>query len=422
MKNKMASTGNHVYDTIFALLRTALWGEQRFPVQEFAPDADAPTDSTDWAEVYKELCHQTVQNLPLDLLCHADRQHKTTYMQAAVVSLRHYYQILKEQQALYQLLQSAQIPFVILKGTSAARYYPTPSYRCMGDVDIIVRPDDFQRTFDLLCEKGYEYDGVDDLRHIHLKHNGVLYELHRYFALLDNRAQAEMLDNRIFEGLAHAQMITLDGYSFPTLPVVENGLVFLDHICQHIESGIGLRQIIDWMMYADRELNDEFWITGFQPIVRALGFETLAVTITRMCQLYLGLREDITWCSHADEALCGELIGLFIESGNWGRKRGAYARKSTAVLISALNATTFFRRLQERGVYNWTLLSKHPWLKPFAWLYQICRYIRKGFSGEHPLRSFLQNLKQCCKKDALIEHLEISRRSKGSKTPFGTRF
>ncbi|MBQ8230759.1 MAG: nucleotidyltransferase family protein [Lachnospiraceae bacterium] len=404
---RFISTGNPVYDTMFALLRTALWGEQRFPMLQFSPDA------IDWAALYKELRYQTVQNLPLDLLCHADPQHKTAYMQSAVPNLKHYYQILKEQQTVYQLLQSARIPCVILKGTSAARYYPTPSYRCMGDVDLIVRPDDFQRTFDLLCENGYEYDGVEDLRHIHLKHHGVLFELHRYFALLNNREQAAMLDNRIFEGLAHAQVITLDGYSFPSLPVVENGLVFLDHICQHIEGGIGLRQIIDWMMYADRELNDEFWTTGFQPIVQALGLETLAVTVTRMCQLYLGLREDITWCSHADESLCEELITLLMESGNWGRKRGKHVQKSIDTLIVAKNAFAFFRYLQQRGISNWALLQRYPWLKPFAWLYQLCRYIRKGFSGEHPIRSFLCNLKKIKKTDSLLDRLEISRRSKG---------
>lgn len=403
---RFISTENPVYDTMFALLRTALWGEQRFPVSLFTA-ADI-----DWAAVYKELCYQTVQHLPLDFLCRVNKPHKATYMQASIPGFKHYYQILKDQQAVYQLLQSAQIPFVILKGASAARYYPIPSYRCMGDVDIIVRPDDFQRTFDLLGKNGYEYDGEEDPRHVHFRHHGILYELHRYFSLLDDREHATMLDNRIFKGLEHAQIIMLDGYSFPTLPAEENGLVFLDHICQHIEAGIGLRQIMDWMMYANQELTDEFWYTHFQPIVRTLGLETLAVTVTRMCQLYLGLREDITWCSHADEYLCMKLISLLMESGNWGRKRKTHDQKSIDTLIEAKNTTAFFRYLQQRGTSNWILLQKYPWLKPFAWLYQLCRYIRKGFSGKQPLRSFFWNLKKIKTNESLMERLEISRRSK----------
>lgn len=400
----MNTTKNPVYDTIFTLLRTALWGEQRFPMLHSANTA------IDWDTVYQELRYQTVQNLPLDFLCRTDPRNKVTYIQASLPNLKHYYQLLKEQQDMYQLLQSAEIPCVILKGTSAARYYPIPSYRCMGDVDIIVHPDDFQRTFDLLYKHGYEAENVEDPRHIHFKHHGILYELHRYFSLLNNKEQAVMLDNRIFEGLQHTKVITLDGYSFPTLPVAENGLVFLDHICQHLEAGIGLRQIIDWMMYADRELNDEFWTTSFQPIVRTLGLETLAVTVTRMCQLYLGLREDITWCSHADEALCEELITLLMESGNWGRKRGTHAQKSIDTLIEAQNIITFFHYLQQRGASNWILLERYPWLKPFAWLYQICRYIRKGLSGKQPIRNFLKNLKKTKKTGSLVERLGIYRR------------
>lgn len=411
-----SSTGNPIYDTMFALLRTALWGKQRFPMLQ---SIDA---TINFETLYQELRYQTVQNLPLDVLCSVDPKNKTTYMQAIIPRLSYYDRMLKEQQKLYRLLQSAQIPFVILKGTSAAHYYPIPSYRCMGDIDIIVRPDDFQHTFDLLCKHGYESDQADDLRHIHLKHNGILFELHRYFALLNNKTQAKLLDNRIYEGISHAKEITLDGYSFPTLPVAENGLVFLDHICQHIESGIGLRQIIDWMMYADHELNDKFWSTDFQPIVRSLGLETLAVTVTRMCQLYLGLRDDITWCRHADESLCNELLTLLMESGNFGRKQNTHTQKSVATLIATKNILTFFRRLQQYGTNNWTLLNRCPWLKPFAWLYQLCRYLHKGFSTERPFHSLLQNLKQSRQKDSVLDRLEIPRRSKGSETPFGTRF
>lgn len=404
--NTMKSTGDPVYDTIFALLRTALWGEDRFPLSlpsDAVPDRDL---------VYQELCYQTVQNLPLDLLCRADSANKKTYLQSAIPRLSHYDRILKMQQKLYHLFQEAGISCVILKGTAAAVYYPNPSYRCMGDVDILVRPDDYAAAFSLLCQNGFSTDGAEDERHSHFKHNGILYELHRSFASFDNKEQSQALDRMLYEGILHAQTVSLNGQTFPTLPADKNGLVLLTHICQHLEGGIGLRQIIDWMMYADQILCDSFWDSTFQPYASALGLETLAVTVTKMCQLYLGLRKDLTWCSHGDEALCEELMMTILAGGNWGRKHGAHAQKSMATLIAAKNPADFFCYLQKRGCSNWKLLDSYPVLKPFAWLYQLCRYVRLGFSGEHSLLHFISNLKRLQKTDSLLDRLGLTQVSR----------
>ena len=47
------------------------------------------------------------------------------------------------------------VPYVILKGTSAAKYYPYPAYRIMGDIDIITRREDFETAYHQLQDHGY---------------------------------------------------------------------------------------------------------------------------------------------------------------------------------------------------------------------------------------------------------------------------
>ena len=61
----------------------------------------------------------------------------------------------------------------------------------------------------------------------------------------------------------------------------------MGHINQHLEEWLGLRQILDWALYADKALDDA-WEHTFAPDVRRLGLDRLAITVTRMCQLYLG--------------------------------------------------------------------------------------------------------------------------------------
>ena len=79
------------------------------------------------------------------------------------------------QQKLIRLLKDHQIPFVILKGTAAAYYYPNPDYRAMGDIDFMVREEDFLPTITLLEQNGYihSHDHEDNDRHESFEKDGI---------------------------------------------------------------------------------------------------------------------------------------------------------------------------------------------------------------------------------------------------------
>ena len=70
---------------------------------------------------------------------------------------------------------------VVLKGLAAAIYYPKPLRRAMGDIDVIVRPEDFAAAYHAF--QSYGYITVDPLtgndRHVHFKRNGITIELHK---------------------------------------------------------------------------------------------------------------------------------------------------------------------------------------------------------------------------------------------------
>ena len=166
--------------------------------------------------------------------------------------------------------------------------------------------------------------------------------------------------------------------------------MLLEHISLHLEEGLGLRQILDWMLYADKVLDDQLWQDAFAPLLRELGLETLALTVTRMCQMYLGLRTDITWCAGADEMLCQYLMEYIFKQGNFGRKLQRGANRAVIVLDATKDLRTLFRILQYEGCKNWKAVSRFPILKPFAWLYQLLRYFIKGLRTKNPL-AFLRN-------------------------------
>ncbi len=95
-------------------------------------------DNIDWSAVYEEAIHQTVigiiaHEIPDQVIESDGRWKEIRYRQIEHI-IRYYY----AEAELTRLLDEADIPFVILKGTSASVYYTHPERRVMGDIDFIV--------------------------------------------------------------------------------------------------------------------------------------------------------------------------------------------------------------------------------------------------------------------------------------------
>ena len=154
----------------------------------------------------------------------------------------------------------------------------------MGDIDFIVPIDRFDDACKLMLENGYSQKKGDkkDTRHKSFSKGGTHYELHRHFSYTDLD-----IEEYITDGFEQVNQGNINGIVFPMLPKLANGLVLLAHMRNHLQSGLGLRQVIDWMMYVDKELDDLFWEQEFMRISKTVKLDKFAIAITRMCQLYL---------------------------------------------------------------------------------------------------------------------------------------
>lgn len=336
-----------------------------------------PTD-TDWDEVVKEAKDQTVLGIISPVIPVKDvsvEMGKATYMR-----------ILYEQDKLIKLLDENDIPCVILKGVAAAQYYPKPYLRAMGDVDFLVSHDKFYKAAKVLEDNGYNYEhGKDEngnrleyVRHFSYSKNGIEFELHHHFS-----STGYYIDDILEKAINNREYRDLDGYKIPVLPYVENGLVFLGHINHHLKFGnLGLRQIIDWEMYFQSELNNAKWSDSFVPVVEKVGFEKLAINVTRMCYKFLGLPAIVDVENRSNEDVSDILLYLLFENGNFGVKtRGTFQAMNGGVVsfgIYNIKKIGFFSYFQDMGYRKWSLCRKYPILRPFAWIYGICRAIVGG--------------------------------------------
>ena len=171
---------------------------------------------------------------------------------------------------------------------------------------------------------------------------------------------------------------------------------------QHIkENGVGLRQIIDWMMFVHKELDDSAWNNHFRDLAQEAGLEKLAITVTYMCKKWLGLPNDITWCNTADEEIVDQLLLRVLYDGNFGCERAPFEN-----IRVSINNEGLFNHLQRTGIEKWSLAQKYKVFRPFAWLYQMFRYVGLGIVGLFIGKKIFRKDKQNLKLEELWKELE----------------
>ena len=355
----------------------------------------------DWDAIYNEAVSQAVIGIVASVVPKAVVASDKRWKEAKLKQTANYVRYSRAEEELKRVLDEADIPFVILKGNAAAIYYKNPELRKMGDIDFLVPQSKFTQAQNVLEKNGYQRDNHgENPRHIGYKKEGISFELHHHFS------HEEMdIEDYVIDGLSNRVVGKINKHEFPMLPNIANGLVLLDHMKSHLRYGMGLRQIIDWMMYVSLELSDEVWIGEFEQIVRNKKLRKFAITVTRMCQMYLGLPKTITWCKDADEELCKRLMANVVASGNFGRKKSS--GNSIETVSSNIRRIGLFRYLQIAGEHNWKAYKKHHWLKPFAWLYQIFRYARLGFRTGRNGKQISGDVHRSKERVKLLEDLGI---------------
>ena len=95
-----------------------------------------------------------------------------------------------------------------------------------------------------------------------------------------------------------------------------------------------------------------------------------------------------------------------MSSGNFGRKRGSGRQVENA--ISNLRRGGFLY-LQHAGEFNWKAYHAHKWLKPFAWLYQMGRYIKQGVQTKRSHDQIMEDFKRGKTRSQLYDLLKIGK-------------
>lgn len=386
MQNEMMTNKEKL---LFSVIKNALWHTEVSDLSE------------DGQEIYTEMSNHCILALPgqsiMDYHLPAELRHQ--WEKNIILQMTRYvhYTAMEKQLPI-------SVPYVILKGTAASQYYPNPELRAMGDIDIMTRREDCDVACAELCKNGYSeipiLSGTSKHRAFRDNKGGPEVEVHFFFAARSDIDEARFIDDLIIDAINPTHF----------LPDMINGLVLLEHINYHLEYGLGLRQILDWMMFVDRCLTDEAW-PSFLDMIRGIRLETLAIVLTKMCEMYLGLSERC-WTAGADLLICERLMRYVLLSGNFGNKQ-ADANNAKDVMYMARSPASVFKLLQRRGLQNWQMAQKYCFLRPFAWAYQIHRYIAMFVKHPYSISDLRKQYNDALDKRELFDALKVKQISKG---------
>ena len=200
-------------------------------------------------------------------------------------------------------LNSAGIRNVEVQGTIMKQLYPSPEWRMMTDIDIIIDKDNIEKTARLMKNMGYEITELGDFEVDLYGPNDVFIEIHSDFFdpfSLGYGAITDVFDSSVPSG---------DGLSYTASDTIVYLYNLLHCIKHYKKKGIGIRRIMD-MYVLKEQMYDKIDTAYVDEALRKNGFDTAADELFALAYEWFGGKKS-------DKNL-DEMKKLVYMSGNHG--------------------------------------------------------------------------------------------------------
>lgn len=289
----------------------------------------------------------------------------TYYCRSVVVSQRQ----LDKVQEVFDAFDKAGIDYMPLKGTIMKHLYPSHELRPMGDADILIRVEQYDRIKPIMVELGF-VEGQEMNHEIHWLHKDIHIELHKCVI----PAYYQDLYAYYDSGWKFALSDTGNRY---VLSKEDLYIYLFSHFAKHFCSGgIGCRHVIDLWIYSRRypQLDEVY-------ICRELDKLFLLDFYQNMKMFLDGWFDDVEMNEKS------QLISDFVfQSGMWGTLHsrdlaGNVKMYQTVGKVTPGKFMFIFCRIfpnYDTMKYQYPVLRRHPILLPIIW---VVRWFRIAFQN-----------------------------------------
>lgn len=389
---------------LLALLSFAMWGTNIN--ENIAP--------SEWPEVFEQSKAQAV--LPMTLFGATNFQKQipsdlyAKWRNAVLSSAMRNEKLMRAQDKLLSLMANTGIPCIILKGSSLSVNYPKSEMRPLGDIDMLIRPEDVEKARSLLRENGFNDPETNHPFHIDFYGNGIVLELHYAVSTFPDTITGKKTEKIMAQCFESSQLHLLNDYKFPGLSNVHQAINLLLHMERHIvEGGIGLRQLCDWALFVASIPEIEF-SKQIIPILESCGLFRFAQALTKTCIDYLNLNPQIAkWAANVSCSTCNTLINEILRTGNFGR--GTASDDMSFIFVEQNKQRNLFftavSRLNKLARQHFPITHKYPFLLPVFWVYIPMRYWVRSILNLRPKKSIVKSLSTAKTRNQLYRDLKI---------------
>lgn len=270
-------------------------------------------------------------------------------------------QQMQKVQQIFKVFDENGIDYLPVKGCVLKELYPYPEMRSMGDADILIRMEQYDRIKPIMTELGFREE-VWSSYDVHWNSKELLVELH--YKLFADNAEDQMDLHRYFsDGWSKAKRCSAGRHTFT---IEDQFLYIFSHMTKHFRfCGIGARQIVDLFVYRNvyPELDEA-------QIERVLGK-------LELLEFYRNIKKLLAvWFEGAPAEPVTDLIGGYIFSGgSFGSEKNTLLSRE---VIGSRNAAAGGSKLRaiRRALFpgleylqlSYNVLFKHPWLYPLFWV------------------------------------------------------
>lgn len=318
-----------------------------------------------------------------------------------------------DQQEIVDCLGKVSIRCAVLKGTSAARFYPHPDARCLGDIDLLVDQQNIETVERILAGLGYRKNEHEHSFHISFFRGTSTVEVHYAVSEVPNIAGGCVVQSEMMRFLDNTRLAVLNDMEFPVLADEHQALVQILHMERHmLEEGIGLRQLCDWALFVSKTEKNH-WTDHTVALLKKCGLLIYASVITKACVKFLGLDEDrADWCIPIKDALIDEFMQDVFRGGSMGKADSGdtsdlFTNRSTLGDGKQNMLIGLVTTLNKLAYKNFPITKKYKILLPFCWVYLPARYIVRSFLGLRPKKNVLSAVGASNKRYSLYKKLHL---------------
>ena len=182
---------------------------------------------------------------------------------------------------IFECFDEAGIDYMPLKGTLLKGIYPKSEMRTMGDADILIRTEQYDKIKPVMLKLGYEEQVESD--HELIWHKGTVHiELHKRLIPSYNKDYYEYFG----DGWRLAKLCDAEGTRYGLK--AEDELIYIfTHFAKHYrDAGIGIRHVLDIWVYknAHEEIDEEYIKNELQ----ALKLYDFYVNVIKTLEVWFG--------------------------------------------------------------------------------------------------------------------------------------